>query len=152
MSFPFIFSFMPEPSNSLDLIRITITKPKGVSSYLIFFFFLSSFISIVSLYFIGLIRNDSIISVAAIQYRWIYTIYILLPFHFPMQFGILKGSILCFSSQSLNKSGRISYYVCYYDSVFLEQTSITKMKKKISIYFDYINYFIALTKQKSNFI
>lgn len=46
MSFLFILSFLPEPSNSLDLIWII--RPKNVSSF--FIFCLSSFISVGSLY------------------------------------------------------------------------------------------------------
>ena len=46
MSFPFILSFLTEPSNSLDLIWLTIPK----NAFAIFLFFLSSFISIGSLH------------------------------------------------------------------------------------------------------
>lgn len=60
---------MPKPLNSLDI---------DTDSYIekCFIFCLSSFMSIGILethILFGLIRNDSIISVFAIQYRWIYT-------------------------------------------------------------------------------
>lgn len=90
---------MPELLNSLD-----------IDSYTEKCFFLFVF----QILIFSPIRNNSIISVFAIQYTWIYTTYIYFLDTFPssvflMQFGILERSILFFRL-SFNLSEGMFHY------------------------------------------
>lgn len=82
MSFPFFFRLFY--AGTFEFIRYRFLYRKVFLPN--FIFCLSSFISILSSFIsiggpiFGPIRNDSIISVSAIQYRWIYTTYIFFSF------------------------------------------------------------------------
>ena len=117
--FPFIYAY----AGTFEFIRYRFLKSPSS-----FFSCLSSFISSLlgTIFVFGPIRNDSIISVSAIQYTWdIYHTY-MLPFFssFSYNLRILERSILFFvlASTFPNESRGMSHYdlnCIYLDCIFL---------------------------------
>lgn len=144
MYFPFLFFYV----GTVEFIRFDTDYSANYYTERCFllFCFLSNFFHLyrkpIFYFWFGLIRNDSIISVTAIQYAWIYTIYIYSsPFIFPCNFKYSKVRFFVFHLSLWMKAEEYLIFN-YVIMIWISSLSIRNYSNSNFLFFLYFRFFL----------